>query len=192
MQLTPFPWERALIEQVYLPHAAVLGWIVILGELLVGVGLLTATRTHLALLGGLFMNLNFVAAGAPTPNAFYIVMQLALLFHGQHALSLERALPWQSEKRAPWRLPLGLYAGGVVASVVLGAVMLTYGRDFTPSGSVEDPAILLAVMAFYTAGYLSVMALRHHPDWFRQWAAGMPPPPVAVPVTVRIRSDREQ
>ena len=75
----PFPFYEAVIADVFLPHAAALGSVVLLGQLLAGLGILVGALTNAALLGGLVMNLNFLLAGAPNPSAFYVVIQLALL-----------------------------------------------------------------------------------------------------------------
>ena len=74
-----FPFYETLITQLFEPNAFVLSWIVLIGELLAGLAILTGTLTNLGLLGGLLMNLNFVLAGVVNPSAFYIVIQGALL-----------------------------------------------------------------------------------------------------------------
>lgn len=73
-----FPFYRALVTDVFLPNAALLGWGVMLGELLARVAILVVMFSNAALLGGQFMNLNFVLAGVPNPSAFYIIIQLTL------------------------------------------------------------------------------------------------------------------
>ena len=74
--VSPYPAYAALLRH------DVLALIIMFGQLLVGLGVLTGTYTRAALLAGIFMNLNFVAAGAPTPSAFYLVIQTALLAGG--------------------------------------------------------------------------------------------------------------
>ncbi len=67
-----------LATEVFLPHAAVFGWVVMVGQLLAGLAILCGGFTSAALLGGLFMNLNFLIAEAPEPRAFYIAIQALL------------------------------------------------------------------------------------------------------------------
>ncbi len=81
-----FPFYHALVTDVFLPNAALLGWGVMLGELLAGVAILVGMFSNAALLGGLFMNLNFVLAGVPNPSAFYIIIQLTLFTGGVGAI----------------------------------------------------------------------------------------------------------
>lgn len=64
---------------VFLPHAQILGWVILLGQLLAGLAMLAGCFTNAALVGGLFMNLNFLISGVPHPSAFYLVIQLTLL-----------------------------------------------------------------------------------------------------------------
>src|SRR5262245_44313974 len=54
------PLYETLVTGVYLPHATVVGWSVMVGQLLAGLAILTGCLTRAALIGGLFMNLNFL------------------------------------------------------------------------------------------------------------------------------------
>ena len=58
-----FPFYENLIQGLFEPGALAMSWVVLIGELLAGVAILTGTVTNLALLGALFMNANFVLAG---------------------------------------------------------------------------------------------------------------------------------
>ena len=74
----------ALIQSYYLPHVELLSWMVVIGELAVGVALMSGTATRLACVAGILMNLNFFVAsnGSFTSfdnNAFFILIQFALL-----------------------------------------------------------------------------------------------------------------
>jgi thiosulfate dehydrogenase (quinone) large subunit len=75
-----FPAYAWLISHVFLPGAPVLAWIILIGQIMVGLGMVFGAFSRGALLGGLFMNLNFIAAGMPSPSVFYVVMQIMLLF----------------------------------------------------------------------------------------------------------------
>jgi thiosulfate dehydrogenase [quinone] large subunit len=166
------PAYAALADAVFLPNAAVLGWIVMAGQLLTGLGILTGTLTSAALLGGLFMNLNFLLIGRPDPSAFYIVIQAALLLTGAGSVC---GLDARLGRR--WRNPL-LVAGAELdvagqvrarrlalfaAPIALGVALLSLrnAHDFTPGGSVKDPAMVLAVLAATAAVSALVAYLQH-------------------------------
>jgi thiosulfate dehydrogenase (quinone) large subunit len=76
--LTPFPFYSYLVQHVFLQHLPEMAFIVLLGQWLVGLGILFGAWTRLALLGGIFMNLNFLLIGRPDPNVFYCVIQWIL------------------------------------------------------------------------------------------------------------------
>ena len=74
-----FPAYEALIKNIFFPNLLLLSWLVIIGQFLTGIAILSGTFTNLALLVGIFMNFNFILTGATNPSAFYIIIQLALL-----------------------------------------------------------------------------------------------------------------
>ena len=145
MALPPY---EALVGGVLLPLAPALGWLIMAGQLLAGMALLTGTLTRAALLGGLFMNVNFLLAGAPNPSGFYIVIQAALLATGAGSvLSVDN---WRT--RGTPRSPVFLWGNRrwLLGIAGLGPVVTGYAllqaRDLSPTGSVHDPAVLLAVL----------------------------------------------
>ena len=165
-----FPFYETLITQVFAPHALVLSWLILIGELLAGIAILAGIFTTLALLAGLFMNLNFVLAGVVNPSAFYIVIQVTLLaanagkapggdsvlvryvryFFPTIPTSLEssdRAL-----KKWSWLF------SGIVSSVV-AALVVPYIRDFGPH-SVDDPAMLLFILLMLGAMQAGIQFIR--------------------------------
>ncbi|MEM7132920.1 MAG: hypothetical protein AAF702_41840 [Chloroflexota bacterium] len=70
-----FPFYQALITDLFLPNVVTLSWLIMMGEWLVGLAIITGTVTNLALLCGIFMNVNFILAGIVSPSSFYIVIQ---------------------------------------------------------------------------------------------------------------------
>jgi uncharacterized membrane protein YphA (DoxX/SURF4 family) len=160
-----FPLYLDLIRNVFIPTAPVLDWIIGLAQLLVGLALVTGTLTNAALLGGMFMNLNFMLAGKPDPSAFYLVIQSALFLTNAGAtfgvdgwlsryLRLDRrhpilgcAIARHRRCRTHFTLQRRFYLA--VAAVSLGAagIGLANARDFSPGGSVKDPALVLVVLA---------------------------------------------
>lgn len=82
-----FPWYEFLIAQVFLPHAAPLALMIVLGQFLAGVAIAAGGLTNVALLGGLFMNLNFL--DDPQPD--------------RHV----DAAPRTAQRTGAWRVPAG-------------------------------------------------------------------------------------
>lgn len=169
--MVAFPPYQALLAHVFLPQVLLLAWIVMLGQVLTGVAIATGSLTNLALLGGIFMNLNFLLVGVPDPSAFYIVIQMVLLLAGTGAVLGFDAL-LQSRVRSP--LCAGHVTGSPAAprlsqpqAVTLAVLALgcsayatLHIRDWSPAGSVHDPAAILAVLAFMTASWAAIVAVR--------------------------------
>lgn len=63
-----FPFWRHFLEAVVVPHAAVFAWVVALGELAVGLGLIAGLLTRVAAGGGALLMLS-IALGAAKPAA---------------------------------------------------------------------------------------------------------------------------
>jgi len=160
-----FPGYLELMQTVFIPGAPLLTWIITLGQLLVGLALLTGTLTNAALLGGLFMNLNFVLAGKPDPSAFYLVIQSALLLTNAGAtfgvdawlsryLRLDRRHPilgWAIARHRRCRTHVTFqrrcYLGIAAMSLGGAGLALANAHDFTSAGSVKDPAMVLMVLS---------------------------------------------
>jgi len=75
----PFPAYQGLMEGVFSQHVVFMSWLVALGQLFAGVAIFAGAFTTAALLGALFLNINFMLAGRVNPSAFYIMMELVLL-----------------------------------------------------------------------------------------------------------------
>lgn len=160
-----FPLYLDLVRNVFIPGAPVLEWIVCVGQLLIGLALVTGTLTNAALLAGLFMNLNFVLIGKPDPSAFYLVIQSALFLTNAGAtfgvdgwlsryVRLDRRHPILGcviarHRRCRTHLTLQRRCYLAVAAVALGSAGfgLAHARDFSPGGSVKDSALVLVVLA---------------------------------------------
>jgi uncharacterized membrane protein YphA (DoxX/SURF4 family) len=63
-----FPFWRHFLEAVVVPHAAVFAWVVALGELAVGLGLVVGLLTRVAAAGGALLMLS-IALGLAKPGA---------------------------------------------------------------------------------------------------------------------------
>lgn len=72
-------WYAWFITYIALPHATFWSYIVTFGELLVGIGLICGILTVFAALGGAFMNLNYLFAGAVSINPLMLIVQIFLI-----------------------------------------------------------------------------------------------------------------
>lgn len=162
---------QMLVSDAFLTHAMLLGWVVMLGQLLAGVAILSGTLTSAALLGGIFMNLNFLLAGVPDPSTFYIVIQTVLLLAGAGAIlgidawldAPNRSfLPGVRAVRRRSNQPIGHAKTLALVAPALGCAVYSalQIKDWTPGGSVHDPAAILTVLAIMAASWATIIALR--------------------------------
>lgn len=165
-----FPFYRLWIEKIFLPGALALGWVILVGQLLVGLAVLTGTLTNFALLWGLFMNINFILAGQVTPSAFYVVIQIVLLLGNAGViLGLDQILG----RRIPLRVLVArkeasverlwiekrLFVSLALISLGAGVLAIPFIRDYSPH-SVDDPAMILLVLGVFTSLSSIIMYLR--------------------------------
>ena len=166
-----FPFYAQLVQTVFVPTSLELGLLIMVCQLLVGLAVITGTLTNLALLGGLFMNLNFILVGEPVPSTFYVMMQLVLLLSnigatlGLDAFLSKRVrfflLSAKPANRGYSRLERSVMGG--VFALSLGAALSLVPRieTFGPA-SVHDPAMILFILALFTAAFFLITLLQSH------------------------------
>ncbi len=167
-----FPAYQALVSDLFLPAAASMVTVIIVGELLCGAAILTGTFTNAALFCGIFMNLNFILAGETNPSAFYIVIQMALLATAAGSvLGFDRLLSrthtrgWLvAQPAAALRTDLRPYAAALVFGLLTALYAILHVRDLSPSNSVEDPAMILAILALSSSFWLAISIARVRVD----------------------------
>lgn len=168
-----FPFYEMLVNDLFLPNVLLMSWIILIAEFAVGLGIMFGTFTNGALLGALFMNLNFVMAGWVNPSAFYIIIQVLLLVKGSGmVLGGDQLIGRYFDNvwlvsEAPIKLSIASRRAMAVltgAFWVLGATCLLYVRDFTPGGSVDDPAMLMFIMSMMTGITTLILYVRSTPD----------------------------
>jgi thiosulfate dehydrogenase (quinone) large subunit len=94
-------WYVWFLENVVQPNAGLFATLVALGELPAGLGLLVGLLTGIAAFGGVFMNANFVLAGALGANPALIILGSLLTLAWRNAgwIGLDRwFLPWVHER----------------------------------------------------------------------------------------------
>jgi len=123
-------WYQPFIDSVVIPAAPPIALTVVLGQLVAALSLMTGRRLTLGLSVGMFLNLNFLAAGAVTPSAFYLLAQGAIAL-------------WLSEQKPTAASIKGL---GVVAALAtfLAAASLPFISTIHPHEVIEDPAVMFA------------------------------------------------
>ena len=75
-------WYAGFVENVALPNAKVFSYLVAYGELLVGISLILGAFTIAGLLGGAFMNLNYLLAGTTSTNPILYTVAIILMAAG--------------------------------------------------------------------------------------------------------------
>src|SRR5579875_3070330 len=117
-------WYAAFLQHIVLPNAGLFAYLVTFGEVLVGLGLIFGALTGIAAFFGVFMNLNFLLAGAVSINPILGTLGLLLMlawriagYYGLDSLLLPLlGTPWTgsllSRLRAQRTEPLEAGAGG--------------------------------------------------------------------------------
>jgi thiosulfate dehydrogenase [quinone] large subunit len=117
-------WYAWFLQTVVLPHAAVFAYLVTFGEVLVGLGLIFGALTGIAAFFGVFMNLNFMLAGAVSINPVIGTLALLLMlawriagYYGLDSLLLPLlGTPWTGSLLSRMRAAADRQAGGGAGS----------------------------------------------------------------------------
>lgn len=72
-------WYAAFLQSSILPHAAIWSYVVALGETLVAIGLILGAFTGIAAFFGIFMNMNYLMAGAVSVNPILLIISIFLV-----------------------------------------------------------------------------------------------------------------
>ena len=96
-------WYGYFLANVAMRHAVFFSYVVTLGEIAVGLGLILGAFTGIAAFFGVFMNLNYLFAGSVSINPLLLLIELFLVLAWRNAgwLGLDRWLlprlgvPWQ-------------------------------------------------------------------------------------------------
>jgi thiosulfate dehydrogenase [quinone] large subunit len=81
-------WYARFVENVALPNAKVFSYLVPCGELLVGISLILGAFTIAGLIGGAFMNLNYLLAGTTSTNPILYTVAIILMVAGANVYKL--------------------------------------------------------------------------------------------------------
>lgn len=105
-------WYAWFLQHLVLPHAALWSYLVVFGEMLVGIALIVGIFTGIAAFFGSFLNMNYLLAGSVSMNPILLVLALLLVLAWRTAgwWGLDRwVLP---ELGTPWRPGLIFHESG--------------------------------------------------------------------------------
>jgi len=131
-------WYEPFLDWVVLPAAPLVAAFVMFSQFAIAFGLLTNKRVGAALGLGMFLNLHFIAAGAVTPSAFYLLSQGALAL-------------WLAERSTKRETRHALEATAV-SGAALAIAHVPWIETLEPAEVIHDPAIMLA-----TAGGIAAL-----------------------------------
>lgn len=123
-------WYRPFLERVVEPGTPAIALAVLVLQLVAGLSLLTGRRVALGLSVGVFLNLHFMASGAVTPSAFYLLAQGALAL-------------WMAGERPGIITTLRLRFAAMAATF-LAALNVPFLSTLHPEHVIEDPAMMFA------------------------------------------------
>ncbi len=132
------PLYRGFLDAIVAPNLQLISIIVVVGQVFAGAALLTGRKSVAGLLVGIFLNLNFVAAGAVNPSIFYLVCQAALLL-------------WVMQFRAPQRVAVPALRWVAMVSLALFVCTVPFTTSLDPAAVIDDPALVLAFFGLVMA-----------------------------------------
>ncbi len=139
------PWFTWFSDVLVEPLATLVALGVLAAQLVIGGCLLTNRFVRPALWAGIVLNLAFTMAGRVNPSAFYLVMEITLLFALARAVSEPIAL----RRAIAWLIP--------------ATFLLPFARTLHPRDAIDDPALMLVflcVVASLTTIALAVPSVR--------------------------------
>ncbi|MGI9602697.1 MAG: hypothetical protein ACR2QE_12480 [Acidimicrobiales bacterium] len=123
-------WYEPFLDAAVLPNAVLVGVIVVVAQLVAGISLVTGRRLTVGIAVGMFLNLHFMAAGAVTPSAFYLLAQGALAL-------------WLCE-RAPNRASAAALRASAAGATFVAGLSIPFISTLHPAEVIEDPAVMLS------------------------------------------------
>lgn len=72
-------WYAWFIQNVALPHPVIFSYLIVFGEIAVGLGLIVGLFTALAAFFGAVMNFNFLFAGTVSINPLFVLIEILII-----------------------------------------------------------------------------------------------------------------
>ncbi len=160
------PFFRPVMEHLIAPAATVVAIVVVLTQIGCGLAIGLGKHLRLALRWAFLMNVIFILAGRVNPSAFYLVMEIVLLFAvADGTIGVRPTVPsWRTVATA------GVSAG-------LAAAVVPFIRTIEPAKVIDDPAMMLVFLGLVIAATLMARrAMYRPPTYFKglwtTWMAG--------------------
>ena len=145
------------IEQFFIPNVQSLIWIIVIGQLLAAVSIFFGIFCNFGLLGGLFMNLNFILAGSINPSAFYMIIQSVLFTANTGAIVgldkiICRYIPYEicvaqiNGKKPNPTIEKWSYFTLIIGSFCLAGIVFPYIKDFSPN-AIHDQGMIIFILS---------------------------------------------
>lgn len=160
-----FPFYETLVLNIFEPSALTLSYLIMIGQVLLGIALISGTFTNLALLAGIFMNINFILIGEIEPSAFYIIIQLVLLLsHSGYTLGLDallaKKIPLPFLVAQPPEKAYSRFEQNVLRAIILSLlgtafIVTPQVENFGPS-SVHDPVMIILILSLFATAFLLI------------------------------------
>jgi len=126
-------WFRWLSDALLEPFAPQVAITVLVTQLAIAICLVCNFKLREALWAGIVLNLCFTMAGRVNPSAFYLVMQVAMLF----ALSRPTSVIVAVRRASLWMVP--------------ALLVLPFARTLHPAEVIDDPALMISFIAVVAA-----------------------------------------
>lgn len=134
------PFFRPVMDHLIAPAAVMVALVVMVTQLMCGLAIGSGRRMRLALRWGFMLNIVFLLAGSVNPSAFYLVMELVMLFAiADGALGVEISTP---SRRT-------IVTAAVSAALAVACV--PYIRTIEPERVTDDPAMMLSFIGAVVA-----------------------------------------
>lgn len=140
-------WYEPFLNIIVEPNAIATSLVVMLTQFAIAGALLAGKRVGPALAAGIFLNIQFIAAGAVTPSAFYVLAQAAVVL-------------WLAENSIRRELTKW-YDMALIAGATLTGLSVPLIETVDPAEVIHDPAVMMATVGTFTAGMAAELRRRH-------------------------------
>jgi thiosulfate dehydrogenase (quinone) large subunit len=130
-------WYEPIARNWIAPYAASIAIAVVALQLFAASTLLSGRLVVFGLFAGMFLNVNFMAAGSINPSVFYLLAQGALAF-------------WLAENSLPGKTIPRVLSTVAIVGYVIGMMSLPYIHTIHPADVMRDPAVMLVFSAVLT------------------------------------------
>ncbi len=168
------PFFRPIMDHLIAPGARTVAIVVVVTQIAIGLAIAIGKPMRLALRWGFLLNVVFILAGKVNPSAFYLVMEIVLLFAiADGTIGVRPSTP-------SWRT---IATAGT--SAALAIAVAPYIRTIEPAKVIEDPAMMLVFLGFIISVTLIVRRSAYRPPqanylrrawttWYAGWIHAKP------------------